>query len=126
MEFDTPKIIKDLETKIETGYSLPIFKGYKAVDKQGVEQIIDTIYSTLQEDVKKARQYLQTINYEIKNTEQRSKVYDFINRFEQLIARAFPVANFVIVSIKETENLIKEISNNLPEELTKAKIMEKQ
>ncbi|MBE7713406.1 MAG: hypothetical protein E7Z87_06650 [Cyanobacteria bacterium SIG26] len=126
MEFDTPKIIKDLEFKIETSYSLPIFRGYKAVDKRGVEQIIDTIYATLPEDVKKAREYLQTVNYEIKNTEQRSKVYDFLNKFELFIERAVPFANFVIINIKETENLIKEITNNLPEELTKVNVIKKQ
>lgn len=126
MKFETPSIIKDLEIKIESSYSLPIFRGYKAVDKRGVEQLIDAIYATLPVDVQKARKYLQDINYEIKNTEQRSRVYDFLNKFELLIAKAMPLANFIIVNIRETENLLKQIADNLPEELTKAEVLEKQ
>ncbi len=41
MNFQARKDIKRLEDKIKNGYSLPIFKGYVAVDKYGVEQIID-------------------------------------------------------------------------------------
>ena len=44
MNFQTRKDIKRLEDKIKNGYSLPIFKGYVAVDKYGVEQSSEAFF----------------------------------------------------------------------------------
>ena len=51
MEFKSLEIIKDLEKQIQTGYSLSIFKGYVAINKRGVEKLIDELYAKLPEDV---------------------------------------------------------------------------
>ena len=63
MEFKTRKIIKKLEENINNSYSLPIFKGYKAINKAGVEKLIDELYANLPDDVKKAREYLRDRQY---------------------------------------------------------------
>lgn len=64
MKFQSKEDIKRLEAQIKSGYSLPIFKGFIAVNKRGVEQIIDAIYANLPDDVKKQESFLkiQTLN----------------------------------------------------------------
>ena len=59
MEFKSLEIIKDLEKQIQTGYSLSIFKGYVAINKRGVEKLIDELYANLPDDVVAARTYLK-------------------------------------------------------------------
>ena len=51
--------IRELEEKIFKGYSFWIFKGYVAVEKRGVEKIIDDIYASLPTHVLRARKYLK-------------------------------------------------------------------
>ena len=59
MQFKTRELIKELETNIKNSYSLPIFRGYKAVNKRGVEKLIDELYANLPDDVQKARDFLK-------------------------------------------------------------------
>ena len=44
MFFKSLEYIKDLEKQVNSSYSLPIFRGYVAIDKRGVEKIIDELF----------------------------------------------------------------------------------
>ncbi len=124
MEFKTKTIIKELERKIENGYSLKIFKGYVAVNKRGVEKLIDELYATLPEDIKKARNYLLSRNYNFTQTP-KENVYKLLQNLEENLEKSFLFAQTVIINIKDTENLLINIQNNLPEEFTKAETLSK-
>ena len=67
MQFMSRQTLKHLEATIQNSYSLPIFKGYKAINKTGVEKLIDELYANLPDDVKRAREYLHSRNYEMKS-----------------------------------------------------------
>ena len=67
VDFKFPKILKELETQINSSYKLPIFKGYIAINKRGIEKLIDEIYETLPIDLMEARNYLKSRNYNIQN-----------------------------------------------------------
>ena len=119
MNFQTRKDIKRLEDKIKNGYSLPIFKGYVAVDKYGVEQIIDAIYANLPDDVMRAREFLKNSN--IKPVNHQSKnLFDFLQKLENTLNETMSIADFSILKIKEIETLLYQIGNNIPEEITQA------
>ena len=73
MKSKTKAILKELESYIkEKSYSLSIFKGYTAINKQGAEKIIDELYANLPEDVKQAREYLKSVMqiFQIQNEKQ--------------------------------------------------------
>ena len=55
MNFESKKKIQDLEKQLLESYKLPIFRGYVAVNKRGVEQIIDAIYQNLPDDIQTER-----------------------------------------------------------------------
>lgn len=120
MKFQSKEDIKKLEAQIKKGYSLPIFKGFIAVNKRGVEQIIDTIYANLPDDVKRAREVLR--NSDIKPTVHQSKnnLFDFLQKLEITLNETMSIANFSILKIKEIETLLYQIGNNIPEEITQA------
>lgn len=127
MEFETRKTIKNLEEQIEKSYSLPIFRGYAAVDKRGVEKFIDTIYASLPSDVIRARKFLENRDYKLaqnsKNNNHSSKksgIYDCLNELESTFAEAFQFKSFAIVSIKDIEKIIDRINDSIPEEIVKA------
>ena len=84
MEFKSLEIIKDLEKQIQTGYSLSIFKGYVAINKRGVEKLIDELYANLPDDVVAARTYLKNKNQQV-NSNQSSEIFDNIKKFETQI-----------------------------------------
>ena len=124
MNFQTRKDIKRLEDKIKNGYSLPIFKGYVAVDKYGVEQIIDAIYANLPDDVMRAREFLKNSN--IKPVNHQSKnLFDFLQKLENTLNETMSFANFSILKIKEIEILLDKIEKNIPEEIIQAEIFNK-
>lgn len=119
MKFQSKEDIKRLEAQIKSGYSLPIFKGFIAVNKRGVEQIIDAIYANLPDDVKKAREFLKNSN--IKPVNHRGKnLFDFLQKLENTLNETMSIADFSILKIKEIETLLYQIGNNIPEEITQA------
>ena len=117
--------MKNLEEQINTGFSLNIFRGYTAINKRVVEKIIDELYATLPDDVKIARQYLKERNVECK-TRQNPEVYDKVKTLEDYIEKAFPIAQLVIVNIREIEEIIDNVYANIPKEITTARILEKE
>ena len=128
MKFKSPKIIKHLEDQIEQGYSLPIFKGYVAVNKRGVEKLIDTLYETLTMDVINARKYLETQNYEIKSNipkKQKNTVFDYLKALETCIYESTQLFHCAIINTREIEEILDKISDNLPEEIIKAENLSK-
>lgn len=119
MKFQSKEDIKRLEAKIKSGYSLPIFKGFIAVNKRGVEQIIDAIYANLPDDVKKAREFLKNSNIKPVN-HQGKNLFDFLQKLENTLNETMSIADFSILKIKEIETLLYQIGNNIPEEITQA------
>ncbi len=120
MEFRSLDIISQLEKNIQQGYKLPIFSGYVAINKRGVEKFIDMIYANLPMDVKNAREFLQNRQLEISN-KRKSRIYDSLELLETQIDKApsfFPT--YVIVQIKEIEKLLDKVRDTLPEEILKA------
>lgn len=119
MKFQSKEDIKRLEAQIKSGYSLPIFKGFIAVNKRGVEQIIDAIYANLPDDVKRAREFLKNSNIRpVKH--QSKKLFDFLQKLENTLNETMSIADFSILKIKEIETLLYQIGNNIPEEITQA------
>lgn len=129
MKSKTKKAIKELEEQIKMSYKLPIFRGYAAIQKAGLEKIIDDIYKTLPEDVKAARNYLRTRKYEfpqdnLPQPEENKKntLYDLLKMLEISLDEAVNIVKYSIINIKETEDLINRMYDTLPEEI---KIAEK-
>lgn len=125
MEFESKKIIKNLEDKIENSYSLPIFRGYKAIDKRGIEKLIAELYATLPNDVKAARAFLEK-NRTKSNTkpqqieQQENLIYTYLKELDKKINKTVQFAKFTFINIKELEKIINKISDNLPEEIIQA------
>ena len=119
MKFQSKEDIKRLEAQIKSGYSLPIFKGFIAVNKRGVEQIIDAIYANLPDDVKKAREFLKNSNIKPVNHQSRN-LFDFLQKLENTLNETMSIDDFSILKIKEIETLLYQIGNNIPEEITQA------
>lgn len=119
MKFQSKEDIKRLEAQIKSAYSLPIFKGFIAVNKRGVEQIIDAIYANLPDDVKKAREFLKNSNIKPAN-HQSKNLFDFLQKLENTLNETMSIADFSILKIKEIETLLYQIGNNIPEEITQA------
>ncbi len=128
MQFLTRQTINQLEEAIKNSYSLPIFKGYKAVNKRGVEKLIDELYANLPDDVKRAREYLKSRNYEVPNKKKES-FYDTLRKFEiTLDEQGLPIGlgEIIILNIKEIEELLNRIDSALPDEILKAEILSRQ
>ncbi len=126
MKFISRETIKRLENAIQNSYSLPIFKGYKAINKTGIEKLIDELYANLPEDIKKAREYLRTRNYELKSNIKSGALYETLNNLEVKLDEGFPFfAELIILNIREIEELLKQIENNIPEEIIKAENLSK-
>lgn len=133
MEFKTPDNIKKLEEQIENGYSLKIFKGYVAVDKRGIEKLIDCIYASLPEDVKNAREYLKSKDIHIHATrkqlsspEEAKGVYRYLEELEAHLFEGIHVIQYSIINMKKIENIINKIYDNIPEEIKKVEELNKQ
>ena len=125
MKFKSLEIIKALEKQVETGYSLSIFRGYIAINKRGVEKLIDELYANLPEDVYAARKYLENNNKQLASS-QPSEIYDNIKEFETQIEGPIQIATHVVVNVKEIEKLINKIYRSIPSEIKEADILDKQ
>lgn len=125
MKFKSLEIIKALEEQVETGYSLKIFKGYVAINKRGVEKLIDELYANLPDDVKAAREYLEKTNHQISRKEP-TRVFDNIKELENQIENPLQIATHIVVNVKEMEKLIDKIYCSLPSEIQEANILDKQ
>ena len=125
MKFKSLEIIKALEEQVETGYSLKIFKGYVAINKRGVEKLIDELYANLPDDVKAAREYLEKTNHQISRKEP-TRVFDNIKELENQIENPLQIATHIVVNVKEMEKLIDKIYYSLPSEIQEANILDKQ
>lgn len=129
MDFKFPKILKELETQINSSYKLPIFKGYIAINKRGIEKLIDEIYKTLPIDLMEARNYLKSRNYNIQNITNENKkkeTYGHLKKLEtNLLYSPLQLANFVIINIKQAEKLIDKVNNSIPQEIIEAKKLSK-
>ena len=123
MKFETFKILQNLDEKIDEGIPITIFKGYRAINKRGVEKLIDELYANLPNDVKKAREYLKNKNIEL-NTKP-SKLYDNISNLESSLNQGFHIAKYVIINIQELEQLLDKIYASIPNEIVAAKNIEK-
>ena len=127
MKFTTRETIEHLEDAIQKSYHLPIFKGYKAINKSGVFKLIDELYTNLPTDVLKAREYLKSRNYDLQQNSGETNVYDVIKNFELSLYEGFSIfGNLVICNIRDLEKLLKDIENNIPEEIIKAEVISKQ
>lgn len=129
MDFKFPKILKELETQINSSYKLPIFKGYIAINKRGIEKLIDEIYETLPIDLMEARNYLKSRNYNVQNItneNQKKETYGHLKKLEtNLLYSPLQLANFVIINIKQAEKLIDKVNNSIPQEIIEAKKLSK-
>lgn len=125
MKFKSLEIIKALEEQVETGYSLKIFKGYVAINKRGVEKLINELYANLPEDVHAARKFLENKNRQISSIKP-SKVFDNIKELETKIESPLQIATHIVVNVKEIEKVINKIYDTLPEEITTAEDLDKQ
>ncbi len=123
MKISTFNILKNLEEQINKSYSLSIFKGYTAINKQGVEKIINELYATLPDDVKYAREYLKNKNIKIEKNN-NPQLFDNIENLEKNIDSGFHIAKYVIVNIKELEQLIDKIYASIPTEIVTVKNIE--
>ena len=125
MNFQSREDIKRLENKIRNGYSLPMFKGLVAVNKRGVEQIIDAIYANLPDDVKRAREFLKNSNQMPTVQPEKNHLFDTLQKLEVILNETISVANFAILKIKEIETLLQQIEKNIPKEIIQAEISDK-
>ena len=104
---------------------MSIFKGYVAINKRGVEKLIDELYAKLPEDVMAARIYLKNKNRQIPSN-QSSEIFDNIKEFETSIECPFQIATHIIVNVKEIEKLIDKIYCSIPSEIKEVDIVDKQ
>ena len=129
MQFKTRELIKELETNIKNSYSLPIFRGYKAVNKRGVEKLIDELYANLPDDVQKARDFLKNRQYNLDDIQQgNSRIYDFLNILETSLDQStLPIlfSKFVILNVREFEILLNRLQEDIPSEIKTAEIVYK-
>ncbi|MBR1425216.1 hypothetical protein IJ579_06605 [bacterium] len=118
MLFKSLECLRDIEKLINETHDLPIFRGYKAINKRGVEKLIDEIYASLPEDVLNARIYLREHNYEIrKKVKEKTNVYDLLKMFEIALEDGYQFMQSVVIKTKEIENLLDRIYENMPDEI---------
>lgn len=123
MNFESKKKIQDLEKQLLESYKLPIFRGYVAVNKRGVEQIIDAIYQNLPDDIKTARGFLSSWKEEPilkQNTENKKNLFSYLQKLETTLNEQMTIASYVIVKVKEIEDIINQIYKNIPDEINQA------
>jgi len=126
MFFKSLEYIKELENCVNSSYSLPIFKGYVAINKRGVEKIIDELYASLPVDVQRAREYLKNndINPEHKDSKS-TDLYGCIKNLAVLFDKGFEVMNLSIVPSAKAKELINKVIENMPKEIFQAKKIDK-
>lgn len=120
MYFRSLEYLNDIEKQINESHSLPIFKGYKAINRRGVEKLIEEIYANLPVDVKEARIYLDKKQIKV-NNKNKSGFYDLLKTFETTLYDSIGVMNYVFVNVKEIENLLDRIYSSVPSEIIEAR-----
>ncbi len=128
MKFESKKKIHDLEKQLQEGYKLPIFRGYVAVNKRGVEQIIDSIYKNLPNDVQTARGFLKSWKEEPilkQDTESKNNLFDYLQKLETTLNEQVSFASYVIVKVKEIEDIINQIYKNIPSEINEVENLDR-
>jgi hypothetical protein len=125
MRFKIYGYLKSLEEQINDGVSISLFKGYKAIKKRGVEKIIDEIYSDLPNDVKNARDYLKSKDLQSQEGQRVENIYDSLKNFETALGKFVSFADIVVINIKEMEKLVNKIYDSIPDEILKAKNVDK-
>jgi UDP-galactopyranose mutase len=118
------QLLSQLELKLNEKLPMSIFRGYTAINKTGVEKIIDEIYATLPVDVLEAQKYLKNKHFELPKQGSIENIYDLLENLERKFNGVVQFANIVIVNIKEIENLLDKIYANIPEEIVKANKIE--
>lgn len=127
MKFESLKAIKNLEEQLQSGYSLPIFRGYVAIKRQGVEKLIDDLYYSLPTDLLKAKQFLkerENASSRLNTSKQDETIYDNTKLLELYIYSVLEFAGYTIVNIKKFENLINKMYKSIPEEITEVENFE--
>ena len=119
MKFETLTLIKNFENQLKQSYSLPIFKGYKAINKRNIEKIIDEIYSNLPNDIILAQEILKQKSIEYKKIK-NDEIYLSLKNVKKFLNNSFTLSNFIIIYIKDLDYLINSIEQNVPEEISKA------
>ena len=126
MRFSIFEKIEELENLIFRGYKLWIFKGYVAVNKRGVEKIIDDIYATLPVDVLNARHFLKEHNSNAPESEDKNqKIYDVLKDIEILLDNTNFFSNISIVDEKEFEQLETKLKDSIPQAIYDAEKIKK-
>ncbi|MCM1338843.1 MAG: hypothetical protein NC191_04170 [Muribaculaceae bacterium] len=124
MKSKTKELLKELEEYVKIkSYKLPIFKGYNAINKRGVEHLIDMIYATLPDDVMQARKYLRSLDVDYSSSKDNGgNFYNNIQNLEAELDKSYifdlSFAQFAIVNINKLENIIDKIYSSLPKELS--------
>ncbi len=131
MKFKTRELIKELEANIKNSYSLPIFKGYKAINKRGVEKLIDELYANLPEDVQRAREFYKT-DSTILMIYTRKQVLVFMTFLKYLKHFLINLLHFQFLfsknsnfNVRELEILLNRLEDEIPSEIKKAEIIDK-
>ena len=119
MRFEIFNKIEELEQLMFKGYNLWIFRGYVAIDKRGAEKIIDEIYATLPEDIKKAREFLKNNNQTVES-HKSSGMYDTLKFLEELLDKNTFFSSYTLVDKKELEQIKEQLKEAVPEEIYKA------
>lgn len=119
MKFKIYEKIEELENLIFKGYKLWIFRGYVAINKRGVEKIIDDIYSTLPIDVMNAKAFLSTEHRTVEPAD-GEKIYDVLKDLEQLVYQNNFFPNLTIINEKRIKDIEQRLKNSLPEEILNA------
>lgn len=120
MKFEILSKIQELEELIFKGYKLWIFRGYVAVNKRGVEKIIDDIYTTLPVDVHNARQYLNEHDSTSQNPTENSNIYEVLKDLEILINKGNLLPDITLLDQKKLKNIEERLKEAIPNEINKA------
>lgn len=120
MFFKSFEYLKDIEKLISESYDLPIFKGYKAVNKRGVEKLIDEIYANLPVDVQQARKYLRDNQIKI-DVSNNGEIYDNLKDLEIGLDNSMSFFQYVIMNVKWLERILDRIYANMPQEIVEAR-----
>ena len=120
MFFKSFEYLKDIEKLISESYDLPIFKGYKAVNKRGVEKLIDEIYANLPVDVQQARKYLRDRQIRVESSN-NGEIYDNLKDLEIGLDNSMSFSQYVIMNVKWLERILDRIYANMPHEIVEAR-----
>ena len=84
------------------------------------------MYATLPVDIQVARQYLKNSSIELKRNQQNSNkasLYDYLKKFEIIIEETLSVASYVILNIREIEELLDKMYETIPDEIVEVETL---